>query len=34
MIRGLEDLSYENRLRESALFSLEKTPGDIIEAFQ
>lgn len=36
MIKGLEHLSYEERLREVELFSLQKRSlwGDLIKAFE
>ena len=34
MIRELEHLPYEDRLRELGVFSMEKAPGDLIVAFQ
>jgi len=34
MIRVLEHLSRENRLRELGLFNLEKTKGDLTEPLQ
>lgn len=33
MIRGIEDLSYEERLQHLGLFSLEKS-GDMIEMYK
>lgn len=34
MIRGMEHVSCEDRLRELGLFSLERTRADLTSAFQ
>jgi len=34
MMRGLEPLCWEERLRDLGLFSLEKVQGDLLVAYQ